>query len=145
MFVVEINFPPLSSLFKKTYRSLRHASIELKVSYYFFYNCYHHQHNNQFTRFFTIYRVDENNNQLEYKPPKKKRISNNDLKQFVRKPQNANKRSKKIKTKTKLQVKKTRQDEWVPERRNDRKEHDTNKHVTEKTGCSHWKLWSFGD
>ncbi len=121
MFCVQINFPPtsssISSLFKKTYRSLRHASIELNVSYYFLYNCYHKQHKNQFTRFFNIYRVDENNNKLKYKLPKKKnkkRKNTNDLKHLVRnKPIKTGKKSKKTKTKNQVKKKESAQDEWV--------------------------------
>lgn len=164
MFIVEVNFPPnqnlkcssCSSLFKKKYRSLRHASLELKVSYYFLYNCYHRQHNNQFTSFFNIYRVDDKGNKLQYKPPKKKKRKNpHDLKQ-LRKPLNnfkPNKKCKKTKTKTKtkIQVKGKGkgkgkrlelQYEWISGKINS-EEHNTQQHVPQKTRCNQWKLWSF--
>lgn len=155
MFTVEISFPPhedlqsstsSSSLFKKTYRSLRHASIELKVSYYFLYNCYHLQHNNQFTRFFKIYRVDKKGNKLPYRLPKKKK--NKNLKQLSiktsdnikkRKKNNKNQVSKKHKKKKNIE-----QDERVSNGEVNTEEHDTGKHVPKKTWCGHWKLWSLG-
>ena len=151
MFVVEITFPSCStsSLFKKTYRSLRHASIELKVSYYFLYNCYHHQHKNQFTRFFKIYRVDGNGDKLEYRSPKKKN-KNNDLKQLVRnKPNSKLKKCNKSKTKIQLnrkkKIKEESHNEWVSNGEVNSEEHDTSEHVSKKTWCGHWKLWSFGN
>lgn len=176
MFVVEITFPPInlktSLLFeKKTYRSLRHASIELKVSYYFLYNCYHKQHNNQFTRFFNIYRVDRNGNKLDYKPPKKKKKRSDDLKQF--KKTKLSQKRQKTETETKTQVRdKTEEEEhgcthrqqyqpqqW-PQRlvskdfphhrqrcghdeKHNAKDDDTEQYVSKTIRCNQWKLWSF--
>ena len=41
------------------YKSIRQASKDLDMSYYFLWNCYHGRHHNQFSRFVVIERLPE--------------------------------------------------------------------------------------
>lgn len=58
LFKIDICIPFIS---KETstffYKSLREASLELNLSYYFLYNCYHDLHHNQFSVYFKIIKV----------------------------------------------------------------------------------------
>ena len=71
-FKVEVYYPHLMSKVKvETYKSLREASKDLNTTYYFLYNCYHKKHNNQFSKFYRISRINAAGNELCYRPPKK--------------------------------------------------------------------------
>ncbi len=151
MFAIEITFPPTniktSPVFKRTYRSLRHASIKLDVSYYFLYNCYHQQHNNQFTRFFKIYRVDQKGNRLNYRSPKKKNKKKHGLKQLLIKKRIVNKKQKRNETETETKIDKTQQDgdgqRCGDDEKHNGKDDDTKQYVSKTSRSNQWKLWSF--
>ena len=71
MFRVRIFYPPaMTAPVVKYYKSLRHAAINLKTSYYFLYNCYHKRHSNQFSSFFTVHEVDGDGVPLPYREPR---------------------------------------------------------------------------
>lgn len=65
MIQVCIFFPLImENTFENTYKSIRQASIELGLSYYFLYNCFHCKHRNQFRKFIKVetYRGETINN-----------------------------------------------------------------------------------
>lgn len=76
MFEVVTNFPKCEvedqkydhTNAAKIFKSIRQASHELGLSYYFLWNCYHKKHHNQFSRFVNVRKISGNsssNGQVE--------------------------------------------------------------------------------